>query len=116
MEETRESAHLLLGGVSNIAAEEAFRRRDTLRQVYEALERESAMLRLLREAAAAPPVSVTIGRENPLPGMWEASVVAASYTAGVGAVGSIGVVGPIRMDYGSAISAVRAVADRLSAV
>jgi len=65
-------------------------------------------------AAVSPPVSVTIGRENPVPEMWEASVVAARFAAGE-AWGTIGVVGPLRMDYGAAITAVRAVADRLSA-
>jgi len=110
-----ETAHIFLGGVANIAAEEAFERRDTLRQIYQALERESAVLRLLRQAALTPPVSVMIGRENPLPEMWEASVVAAPFMAGGGARGTIGVVGPTRMDYVAAISAVREVANRLSA-
>ena len=112
--ETAETEHILLGGVANIAADAGFDRRETLRQIYEALERESAVLRLLREAAATPPVSVTIGRENRVPEMWEASLVAAPFAAG-GALGTIGVVGPMRMDYLSAISAVRAVAERLSA-
>src|SRR6266511_1733320 len=112
--ETAETEHILLGGVANIAADAGFDRRETLRQIYEALERESAVLRLLREAAATPPVSVTIGRENRVPDMWEASLVAAPFAAG-GALGTIGVVGPMRMDYLSAISAVRAVAERLSA-
>jgi heat-inducible transcriptional repressor len=99
--------------VANIASEEAFHRRETLTQIYEALERESAILRLLREAAVAPG-SVMIGRENPLPEMWETSMVTAPYEA-AGGIGTIGVVGPTRMDYAAAISAVRAVADRLSA-
>lgn len=115
IEEAANAEHVVMGGVANIAAEEAFQRRETLRQVYETLERESAILRLLREAAATPPVSIMIGRENPVPEMWEASMIAAPYMAGHGAVGTIGVVGPIRMDYAAAISAVRAVADRLSA-
>jgi heat-inducible transcriptional repressor len=115
IEEAAVAEHVVMGGVANIATEEAFQRRETVQQVYEALERESAILRLLREAAATPPVSVMIGRENPLPEMWEASVVAAPYMAGHGSVGTIGVVGPTRMDYAAAISAVRAVADRLSA-
>jgi heat-inducible transcriptional repressor len=106
---------VFLGGVANIAGEDVFSRRDTLRQIYETLERESAVLRLLREAAATPPVSVTIGRESSLPEMWQASLVAAPFAA-AGATGTIGVVGPMRMDYAAAISAVRAVADRLSAV
>ena len=110
-----ETAHIFLGGVANIAAEEAFERRETLRRIYQALERESAILRLLREAALAPPVSVMIGHENPLPEMWEATVVAAPFVAGGGARGTIGVVGPTRMDYIAAIAAVREVARRLSA-
>jgi heat-inducible transcriptional repressor len=114
MDEAAEAEHVFMGGVANIAAEEAFNRRETLRQIYEALERESAVLGLLREAAANVPLGVMIGRENTLPEMWEASVVAAPFEAG-GAVGSIGVVGPLRMDYAAAISAVRAVAERLSA-
>ncbi len=112
--QTEEVEHIFLGGVANMAANAAFARTETLGQIYEALERESAVLRLLREAAATPPVSVTIGRENPVPEMWEASLVAAPFAAG-GALGTIGVVGPMRMDYLSAISAVRAVAERLSA-
>ena len=81
----------------------------------EALERESEVLHLLREAAASPAVTVTIGRENPVTGMWEASVVAAPYGSGSGPSGTIGVVGPTRMDYAAAIASVRAVAERLSA-
>jgi heat-inducible transcriptional repressor len=114
IDEAAEAEHVFLGGVANIAAEEVFNRRETLRQIYDALERESAVLGLLREAAAKAPLGVLIGRENALPEMWEASVIAAPFAAG-GATGSIGVVGPLRMDYAAAISAVRAVAERLSA-
>jgi heat-inducible transcriptional repressor len=115
IDEAAEAEHVLLGGVANIAAEEAFHRGEKLREIFETLERESEVLTLLRQAAAQPPVSVTIGRENPVTGMWEASMVAAPFTAGDRAIGTIGVVGPTRMDYASAISAVRAVAERLSA-
>jgi len=114
IEESGTAEHVVLGGVANIAAEEAFHRRESLQQVYEALERESAILGMLREAAVLEPLSVTIGRENTLPEMWEASVIAAPF-GGTGASGTIGVVGPTRMDYAAAISAVRVVAERLSA-
>jgi len=115
IDEAREAEHVFLGGVANIAAEEAFQRRETLQEMLEALERESEILRLLREAALVPPFTVTIGRENPMAEMWEAAVIAAPYAAGGHALGTIGVVGPLRMDYASAISAVREVAERLSA-
>jgi heat-inducible transcriptional repressor len=115
VEESTEADHVFMSGVANIAAEEAFRRRETLRSVYEALERESEVLRLLRQAAATGGVGVTIGHENPVEEMWEASVVTAPFGAAGLSVGTIGVIGPTRMDYGAAIAAVRAVADRLSA-
>ncbi len=114
IEDAVEAEHVFLSGAGNIAAEQAFHRRETLRQILDAVERQSEILALLREAAAAPPVTVTIGRENPVTGMWEASVVAAPYAAHGRSVGTIGVVGPTRMDYAAAISAVRAVANRLS--
>jgi heat-inducible transcriptional repressor len=115
IDEAHEAEHVFLGGMANIATEESFRRHETVRQMLEEIERESEILRLLREAATAPPVSVTIGRENPTTGMWEASVVAAPYEAGGRTLGTIGVFGPLRMDYAAAIAAVRAVAERLSA-
>src|SRR5205823_704903 len=104
IQEAVEAEHVLLGGVSNIAAEAVFNQRESLQRIYQALERESAILRLLREAATSPPVAVTIGRENPVPDMWETSIVAAPFGGASGALGTIGVVGPTRMDYAAAIS------------
>lgn len=115
IDEASEAEHVYLGGVANMATDEGFRRRETLRQMLEEIERESEILRLLREAATSPSVSVTIGSENPTTGIWEASVVAAPYEAWGQTLGTIGVVGPLRMDYAAAIAAVRAVAERLSA-
>jgi heat-inducible transcriptional repressor len=116
LSEAHAAEHVLYGGVANIAAERAFEHRETLRQVYEALERETEILELLRQATLTPEaVRVTIGREHAVSGMWEATMIAAPFGGSQTALGTIGVVGPIRMDYLSAISAVRAVADRLSA-
>ena len=58
-------------------------------------------------------VWVTIGAEHPTTGEWEASIVTAPFKAGDATVGTIGVVGPTRMDYLSAMASVRAVAKRL---
>ncbi len=105
--------HVFLGGAANIAVEESFQRRETLREIFEALERETEVLELLREASHRP-IAVTIGTESPMTGMWDASFVAAPYGTGERTLGTIGVVGPTRMDYAAAITAVRAVAARLS--
>lgn len=111
----RGAEHAVLGGVANI--EEAFERRETVRQLFEALDEETGVLRLLRGLPAeSEDVTVLIGREIPLQAMREASVVVAPYLAGGRPVGAIAVVGPTRMEYLTAISSVDAVARRLTEI
>jgi heat-inducible transcriptional repressor len=59
---------------------------------------------------------VTIGGEHPATRLWDAAVVAAPYGLGDHPLGAVGIVGPTRMDYLTAMSAVRAVARRLSEI
>lgn len=109
------AAHVVIGGVSNLTDEAQAWRHQTLRRLFETLEREQEMLQVLQDVTAdREDVWVTIGAEHPTTGEWEASIVTAPFTAGEATVGTIGVVGPTRMDYLSAMASVRAVAKRLS--
>jgi heat-inducible transcriptional repressor len=111
------AAHVVVGGVSNLTGEAQVWRRQTLRRLFETLEREQEMLQVLHDVTAdREDVWVTIGAEHPTTGEWEASIVTAPFTAGDATVGTIGVVGPTRMDYLSAMASVRAVAKRLSEI
>jgi transcriptional regulator of heat shock response len=108
------SPHVVLGGAANIAGEEAFERRETVRRLLELLEQEEAMLRLLDALADQGEVVVRIGGENHFAAMREASVVVAPYRRGPDRVGAIAVIGPTRMEYPAAMSAVREVSRGLS--
>jgi len=102
------SAHMVFGGVANLADEAQQMRRETL-------EREQEMLGVLADiGSSAADLNVTIGAEHPSTGEWEASLITAPFRTGETALGTIGVVGPTRMDYLSAMASVRAVAKRLS--
>lgn len=114
LEEGTSSEHVFLGGAANIAGEEAFERRETVRRLLEALEEEAAILRFFRDLAEQEDVAVRIGMENPVVAMREAAVIVAPYRAGGRSAGTIAVIGPRRMQYPAAISAVQAVALRLS--
>jgi heat-inducible transcriptional repressor len=114
MQQGTRGAHVLVGGVGNLADEAAHYRRETVRRLFEALEHESEMLRLLRDASAGSDVSVTIGAEDPTTEEWQASLVAAPFRVGDASLGAIGVVGPTAMDYLTVVASVRAVARRLS--
>jgi heat-inducible transcriptional repressor len=109
------SAHMVVGGVSNLADEAQQMRRETLRRLFETLEREQEMLGVLADIGSSrADLSVTIGAEHPSTGEWEASLITAPFKTGETTLGTIGVVGPTRMDYLSAMASVRAVARRLS--
>lgn len=115
MQSGARSMHVVVGGVANLADEAAHWRRETIRRLFEALEAESEMLHLLHDVSpGTDDLAVTIGAEHPTTGEWEASIVTAPFRAGEEALGTIGVVGPTRMDYISVMASVRAVARRLS--
>jgi transcriptional regulator of heat shock response len=109
-----ESSHVVIGGAANIVSEETFERRETVRRLLEALEEEHDVLGLIRTAAREGDVAVRIGRENPVAALREASLVVSSYGVGGRTVGVVAVIGPTRMHYREAISAVRAVSGHLS--
>ncbi len=78
------------------------------------LERRVALLRVLRAALAEPGVYVRIGHENELPAMHSLAVVATGYGLARRKLGTVSVIGPVRMDYAGAIATVREAASQLS--
>ncbi len=105
---------VFVGGASNLAADESLSgERQTLQRIYESMERQTEILRLLEEAIR--PVSVRIGSELPVEDLRSLSVVAAPYGLGEEIGGTVGVIGPTRMDYLRAMAIVAAVARTLEA-
>jgi heat-inducible transcriptional repressor len=78
------------------------------------LERRVALLRVLRAALTEPGVYVRIGRENELPAMHSLAVVATGYGLARRKLGTVSVIGPVRMDYAGAIGTIREAATQLS--
>ena len=104
----RPEERLVLGGTANLTR--AGTDAGALRGMLEALEEQVVVLRLLTSASDPGTVTVRIGEENESEDLWSAATVSIGYGAGTTALGGMGVVGPTRMDYPSAIAAVRAVA------
>jgi heat-inducible transcriptional repressor len=78
------------------------------------LERRVALLEVLRAALSEQGVYVRIGRENELPQMRSLAVVAEGYGMARRKLGTVSVIGPVRMDYAGAIATVREAAHELS--
>ncbi|HWE09731.1 MAG TPA: heat-inducible transcriptional repressor HrcA [Solirubrobacteraceae bacterium] len=86
-----------------------------LNLLMEMLERRVTLLGILRSALnATHSVAVRIGAENEAPALRSLALVAASYGLPQRTLGTVSVIGPLRMDYGHAIRTVREAAAQLS--
>jgi heat-inducible transcriptional repressor len=85
-----------------------------LKRILRAFEEKSVIFRLLDRAMASQAVQVSIGQENPVEDLGDVSVVASGYRQGPSAVGSIGLIGPVRMDYSRVIPLVEYTANLLT--
>jgi len=104
---------ITIAGTANLSRPLDFA--SSLPAVLEAIEEQVTLLRLFNELAReGREFSASIGRENEPYGLAGASVIASSYESEGRTPSGVGVLGPIRMDYASNISAVRAVARYLS--
>jgi heat-inducible transcriptional repressor len=108
-----DAERVFLEGTSNIVDEQKFADLGTVRQVIEALEHRRLLLEVLADAFSIETVSIRIGAENPVEEMQNCAVITAPYSLEGITVGSLGVVGPTRMDYRRTIAAVHEVASNL---
>jgi heat-inducible transcriptional repressor len=98
---------VVVGGAANLTQADFSR---GLHEVLEALEEQVVLMRLLGESGDQAAVTVRIGSENEVDGLRSTSLVATGYGAGNQSLARLGVLGPTRMDYPTAMGAVRAVA------
>ncbi|MFL5817678.1 MAG: heat-inducible transcriptional repressor HrcA [Conexibacter sp.] len=105
---------LYVDGRSRLLSGYRFEDHDQLNEVMEMLERRVSLLGVLRSALDQRDVFVRIGSENEAPALRSLALVAAGYGLPARNLGTVSVIGPLRMDYGRAIASVRAAASELS--
>jgi heat-inducible transcriptional repressor len=107
-------ADLYMDGASRLLSEAHLADLPQADELMTALERRAGVLQMLRSSLEERSVFLWIGAENPQPELRSVSVIGANYGLGHRNLGSVGVVGPLRMDYATAIASVRGAARELS--
>jgi heat-inducible transcriptional repressor len=105
---------LYIGGASRLLAEAPFAEVEELRDLLQLLEERYLLLRTLRAALSRGEVFVRIGEEHQEEALRRFSMVASSYGLPQRSLGTVSLLGPLRMDYQAAISTVRGTAQLLS--
>lgn len=101
---------VFVGGAASMA--HAFDTVDTVRSVLRTLEQQYVMVSLVRDILNRG-LSVAIGTEHGIEPLAACSVVVKPVVVDGEQVGTVGVLGPTRMDYPQALATVEAVSDRL---
>ena len=105
---------VFVGGTSHLAAERgSFTSPVQIARLLELLEQQVVMVAVLRELLG-PGLTIRIGSENEHADLAECSLVVAPYLVDGQPAGTIGVLGPTRMDYRQAQAAVSAISTQLS--
>jgi heat-inducible transcriptional repressor len=108
--EEADADHVFVGGTARMAS--AFDAVETVREVLSILEQQLVVVSLMRDVLDRG-LSVAIGSETGVQPLAECALVVAPYEVDGDKVGTIGVLGPTRMNYPQALSAVAVVSQQL---
>lgn len=116
-----EAGDVYVDGASSILDKPEFADSERMRELFHTLEAKSRLVQILSECIAAGrgagQVRVHIGREFAAPSMQSCALITAPYRVGAGGVaGTLGVVGPMRIEYARLMAIVNYVALRMESV
>lgn len=109
-------SQVYLDGASNLIKTPEFSDTNRMIALFETIEQKSRLASLISQCIRddSQEVQITIGAENAFPGIDDCSLVASRYVVDERTQGSLGILGPTRMQYGRAISLVDYVAKLFS--
>lgn len=106
------TGEFFISGARNVIANPEFDSKEQVGRILELLDRKDILVRVLTESHGDG-VSIVIGEENSEELMRNCSVITTTYSID-GAEGTLGVIGPTRMQYAKIISLVKFMSDTLN--
>ncbi|MBB6729736.1 heat-inducible transcriptional repressor HrcA [Cohnella zeiphila] len=93
---------VFLSGATNILTQPEFKDVDKVKNILDMLEETPKLMQLFQSVPEG--IQVRIGTENVVEAINQCSLITASYSYDGQSLGTIGILGPTRMDYGKVIS------------
>ena len=118
LEELPKRSQLFVDGASSLlgeAGEDSGISLTTLSALLRMVEEKERLVRLLTEYIDGPGMTIVIGQEHRTPDLRAFSIIASTYADGA-RIGTVGVIGPMRMHYSRTIAVVDGVAQAVSRV
>jgi heat-inducible transcriptional repressor len=109
-----ENRQLFVGGTAGLLEEMRAEEIGAYRSLMEALEKRAQLLDVVAQRLDPRRSFARVGEELEQPGLRELALVGATYGVAHRTLGSVSIIGPLRMDYDKALRSVRAAAHELS--
>lgn len=113
-----EGMEIYTGGATNIFRYPELSDNGKASELIQTLEEKQTLAELVNDTLSKEErgIQVYIGNETPVQSMKDCSVVTATYELGQGMRGTIGIIGPKRMDYENVMSTLKTLMDQLDDV
>ena len=114
-----EDLEIYTSGATNIFKYPELSDNERARELISAFEEKKQLVNLVAETMNSEEntgIQVYIGNESPMKNMKDCSVVTAAYELGDGMKGTIGIIGPKRMDYDRVVSALKTLTTQLDSI
>ncbi|WP_426447845.1 heat-inducible transcriptional repressor HrcA [Paenibacillus sp. S-38] len=98
-----EEERIFLGGTTNMLTQPEFKDVDKVKSILDLLGEAPRLIQLFEGTAGAGGIQVRIGSENKMEAVNDCSLITASYSMDGQLLGTIGILGPTRMDYARVI-------------
>jgi heat-inducible transcriptional repressor len=106
-----EKDRIFLSGTTNMLIQPEFKDIDKIKGILDLLDETSTIVRLFSPSIEG--VEVKIGSENSIEAINNCSLITASYSIGDNPIGTIGIIGPTRMEYARVINLLNVVSKHL---
>ncbi|MCZ8518693.1 MULTISPECIES: heat-inducible transcriptional repressor HrcA [Paenibacillus] len=94
-----EEERIFLGGTTNMLTQPEFKDVEKVKSILDLLGEAPRIIQLFEGASGASGIQVRIGSENKMEAVNDCSLITASYSIDGQLLGTIGILGPTRMDY-----------------
>jgi heat-inducible transcriptional repressor len=113
-DEVEEERRLYVGGAAGLLDELRTEEMTAYRSLVDALEKRAALLGVLAQSLVVERAFVRVGGELETSGLRQLALVGSTYGFGNQSLGTVSILGPLRMDYEKALRSVRSAAHELS--
>ena len=101
-------------GMKNLLSFPEFSDLDKARELFQALEERDMLITLLDSNSGGDNIQIVIGNENNMSHMRDCSLIKTHYSINGQNSGSIGIIGPTRMDYPQVVSVLAAIVSNIN--